>query len=125
MVLACGRYRQIEAEGRLIWIVSRETADGPPIGYSCHWWYLSMHWDEIVGVDDLWYVVPHFRNAGIGADMKLLGHKLLTDARATETTDSIRMAGTVPGLMVGLGFVPWGLRWKKRLGRAPPSPMPE
>lgn len=112
------RYEQIDREGRLIWIVSRETVGGPVIGYSCHWWYLDMHWeDRIVGVDDLWYVVPHWRNAGVGGHMKKLGLDLLRSVGAIETSDAIRFSGTNAGLMTGMGYVPWGLRWKKRLGR--------
>ncbi len=111
------RYEQIEREGRLIWIVSRETnvLDLPPIGYSCHWWYRSMHWDERVGVDDLWFVLPGYRGNGTGVLMKQLGLDLLREAGAVETSDAIRADAPVGHLMADLGYERWGTRWKKKL----------
>jgi hypothetical protein len=106
-------FERIQNEQRLIWVVARD--DGDPVGYSCHWWYRSMHWAERVAVDDMWYVVAPWRNAGVGADMKKLGHSLLRQAGTVHTADAIRFAGTKPGLMAGLGFIPWGVQWRKTL----------
>jgi hypothetical protein len=111
------RYEQIEREGRLIWIVSRETnlLDLPPIGYSCHWWYRSLHWGERVGVDDLWFVLPGYRGNGTGSLMKQMGLDLLREAGAVETSDTVRFAADVDYPLGNLGYEPWGTRFKKAL----------
>jgi hypothetical protein len=106
------RYLTIEREGRLIWIVAREAADGPPIGYSCHWWYHSMHWDERVGVDDLWFVLKGWRAEGVGAEMKRMGLSALHEAGAVETSDTIRYSADIKDLMTKLGYRRWAIKWK-------------
>jgi GNAT superfamily N-acetyltransferase len=116
-VLNLDRYREIEGQGRLVWIVARETnlPDLPPVGYSCHWHYHSMHWDERVGVDDLWFVLPGWRGNGIGSRMKQMGLDLLREAGAVETSDTVRFAANVDYPLGNLGYKPWGTRFKKAL----------
>lgn len=109
------RYYQIEFEGRLVWVVARDLATEQPVGYSCHFWYRDLHFDERVAVDDLWFVLPEFRCKGIGLRLKNTGHELLEKQSVIRVTDTIRDSYNHPGLMDGVGFRPWGTRWMKEL----------
>ena len=107
------RYAQIEREGRMICIVAR---DGDrPVGYSFHYWYKSLHFDEREGHDDLWYVLPAYRKDGIGQRLRMMGMAALKDAGAVSTSDFIRNAGTHPTLMTQLGYDTHGIWWRKTL----------
>lgn len=108
-------YERIEREGRLIWVVARDGSDELPIGYSCHWWYQSMHFREWVGHDDIWFVARTWRRAGIGRSLRLKGLEALRAAGAVSTSDFIRNAARVPDLMAGMGYMQWGTWWMKLL----------
>jgi acetyltransferase (GNAT) family protein len=110
------RYRQIELEGRLVWIVARDNASGSPVGYACSWWYRDMHFDERVAADDLWFVHKYFRHGGIGKVLKTRCHQELERNGVMRVYDSIRLGGVLNGQMVRLGFRPWGMRWLRLLG---------
>src|SRR6266436_5337784 len=109
------RYQQLELEKRLIWIVARWKKSNVPIGYSCHFWYRDLHYDDRVGADDLWFVDRRVRSLGIGMTLKLIGHDELRRHGAIKTSDNIRRAFAHPNLMNDLGFGWWGIRWVKRL----------
>jgi len=109
------RYHQLEFEKRLVWIVARSIEPNQPIGYSCHYWYRDLHYNERVGADDLWFVDRRGRGLGIGERLKLIGHDELRKCGVVETGDNIRSAFDHPNLMNDLGFNHWGTRWKKRL----------
>src|ERR1700719_4635637 len=68
------RYKQIGTEGRLVWMVARSTETNKPAGYACSFWYRDLHFNERVAADDLWFVHPWHRNAGIGKTLKLMCH---------------------------------------------------
>ena len=110
-----GRYRQIENDGRLIWIVAR-SAIGAPVGYACSFWYQDLHFDERVAADDLWYVAPACRGDGVGRTIKLMCHAELKKQGVVRVYDIIRASGFSHGtLMRDIGFDPWGIKWKKEL----------
>jgi len=113
LCLSFSGYARIEDDGRLIWIVARD--EGVPVGYSCHWWYQSLHFDQRVGHDDLWFVAPSHRGRGIGRNVKKIGHAELRMAGAVETEDMIRISYEHPRLMSGLGFEVRGTWWMKKL----------
>lgn len=108
------RFHQMEFEGRLGWFVARDRND-KPIGYSCHYWFRDLHFCDVVGIDDLWYVDPDWRRHGVGRQLKRLGHAWLKDAGAVTTTDTVRDRFRHPNLMAALGFEKWGIRWTKTL----------
>ncbi|SRR5713101_1762744 len=110
------RYRRIEEENRLIWIVARNTGDGTPVGYSGHYWYLSLHFEgDKIAQDDLWFVSPDHRGNGVGRHLKEIGLSHLGAIGVLETSDFIRNAGTHPALMTQLGYTAHGIWWKKSL----------
>lgn len=90
MKIFWSRYYAIERDNRLIWIVARDEQTGVPVGYSCHWWYVDMHFGDVVGADDLWYVIPGARHLGIGRRVKEIGLSWLKHAGAERTYDIIR-----------------------------------
>ena len=111
------RYYAIERERRLIWIVAREEATKTPIGYSCHWWYVDMHFGDIVGADDLWFVIPAARKLGIGRRLKEIGLACLREAGATVTYDIIRAGagGGVYEALEAMDYKLWGHRFVRHL----------
>lgn len=108
------RYEQIEREKRLIWIVAY-CRPGKPVGYSCHWWYDSIHFKERWGHDDLWFVTKGWRGLDIGRTLKHKGLDALRAAGAVMTEDLIRAAAPIDKLMGEMGYQQWGTRWTKRL----------
>jgi len=109
------RYRQIESEGRLVWIVARSIDTGAPKGYACSFWYRDLHFNERVAADDLWFVRKDYRGSGVGKTVKLMCHAELKNQGVVTIYDTIRAAYNHHGLMSYLGFEPWGTRWKKTL----------
>ena len=114
------RYHKIEFEGRLVWIVARDYVRGPidtrnPIGYSCSSWYRDLNFNERVAADGLWFVLPAFRNRGIGKALKFAGHALLEKAGVVRTYDTIRGKFNHPTLMADIGLIPTGIRWEREL----------
>ena len=109
------RYHQLEFEHRLIWVVARWTKSHIPIGYSCHFWYRDLHFNERVGADDLWFVDRRVRSLGIGMTLKMIGHDELGRRGAVKTSDNIRSTFRHNTLMNDLGFERWGTRWLRRL----------
>ena len=109
------RYRQIQMERRLVWIVARAIETQEPIGYACSFWYRDLHFDERVAADDLWFVDPSFRFTGVGKTVKVMCHAELKKAGVVWIGDDIRAAYDHPNLMKDLGFERWGTRWKKTL----------
>jgi len=110
-----GRYRQIEKEGRLVWVVARSKNNGIPVGYSCHYWFRDLHFDQTVGIDDLWFVARSYRQRGVGEVVKQMGHERLKYCGVTRISDTIRATFDHPNLMRSLGFEPWGTRWVRTL----------
>ena len=110
------RYYQIEAEGRLVWIVASTVDHGPrltPIGYACSFWYRDLHFDERVAADDLWFVRKDFRGSGVGKTVKLMCHAELKKQGVVRIYDAIRSDYNHPTLMQELEFEVWGRRWVK------------
>jgi GNAT superfamily N-acetyltransferase len=110
------RYNQLEFEGRLVWVVARHRdmipwRDRIPVGYSCHYWYRDLHFDERCATDDLWYVSKEYRGRGIGRRLKEMGHEILEKAGVTRIGDNIRDGAVSADQMAELGFEPWGTRW--------------
>lgn len=103
------RYRQIEIDGRLVWIVARDDA-GDPIGYSCHWVYRDMAFGDTVGSDGIWYVKPEWRAKGIGVHLKKIGLQEVWDKGAVASYDLIRRHGP-DTVLLKLGYQVWGTRW--------------
>jgi len=109
-----GRYRQIEKEGRLVWVVARSKNNGIPVGYACSFWYRDLHFVDRVAADDLWFVHKDFRGKGVGKTVKLMCHEELKKQGVVSISDTIRSSGFVhPTLMRDLGFEPWGIKWVK------------
>lgn len=106
------QYRRMEREGRLIWVVARN--DGSPIGYSCHFWYRSLHFEERIAADDIWFVLHDYRCFGIGAQLKKIGLFHLKEAKVTKTFDLIRREEHSK-LMAELEYAKWGTRWVRDL----------
>lgn len=107
------RYRQIQKQGRLVWIVARNDY-GLPVGYSCHYWYRDIHFDDKVATDDMWFVTPSIRGYGIGRQLKELGHAELKKQGVVRIYDLIRESAHAR-LLQDLGFRTWGIRWCKDL----------
>lgn len=108
------RYYEIQRQNRLFWIVARRGEKNEPIGYSCHWIYRDMHFGNLVGADDLWYVTPELRGLGIGRKVREIGLAYLKEAGATDTYDMIRDGGPSQALE-NLGYEFWGSRWVKKI----------
>jgi len=109
------RYYNIEKEGRLVWVSAYNRDDGTPIGYASGFIYSDLHFSERVAVDDLWFVLPAFRNKGLGFAMKNLEHRILKEMGALRVYDTIRANFYHPGLMRKLGFDIGAYRWVKEL----------
>jgi hypothetical protein len=107
------RLSQLNMCGRLIWIVARSDF-GLPIGYQLSFWYRNLHWDEREAIDDLWFVVPSARCAGVGSKLKIIAHDELKRDGVVRVFDNIRES-VHARLMGSLGFDPWGTRWVKQL----------
>lgn len=105
------RFEELERKGRLVWIVARDA--NQPIGYACAFWYRDLHFDERVGAEDLWFVLPIFRGRGIGRRLKVIEHEWLKANGCVRVYDNIRNAYDHPKLMAELGYEPWGTRWTK------------
>lgn len=108
MELDLPRYRRLQDEGRLIWIVAFD--DDQPIGYSSHFWYRDLHFNERIAADDIWYVKPSHRGKGVGRELKRLGLMYLRKAGVVKTYDLIRGTEHSP-TMENLGYKRWGTRW--------------
>jgi GNAT superfamily N-acetyltransferase len=113
MKLNVNRYREIERENRLIWIVARNR-DSVPIGYCCEYWFVDLHFCDKIGCGDIWYVVPAWRKCGIGKQLKLEAHRHLKDAGIVETYETIRHA-FAPEIMRNLGYESCRTQWTKTL----------
>lgn len=112
------RYFQLEADGRLVFVVAHDDTAmprGPVIGYSCHFWYRDLHFNKRRCADDLWFVLPHYRKRGIGTALKLLGHDMMRYRGCVQATDVIRNSFDHPNLMVGLEYAPRATQWIKDL----------
>jgi hypothetical protein len=114
MKIFWNRYYAIERDRRLVWIVARDEETATPIGYSCHWWYIDMHFGDKVATDDLWYVIPAARKLGIGRRLKEIGLACLVEAGVQRTYDMIRTDGPWQA-MKNLGYYESGIRWSKDL----------
>jgi hypothetical protein len=110
------RYRVIEREKRLVWIVARSIETDAPIGYACSFWYRDLHFNERVAADDLWFVRKDFRNKGVGIAVKTMCHEELKKQGVVRIYDAIRESYHHPRLMREIGFDKlWGFRWVKEL----------
>lgn len=116
------RYFQLEADGRLVFVVARDderrlkvTGHADAIGYSCHFWYRDLHFNRRRCADDLWFVLPQYRNRGIGTALKFLGHDMMHYRGCVQATDVIRNQFDHPNLMVGLKYAPRATQWIKDL----------
>lgn len=112
MVINWARYRSMERDGRLVWIVARERSSWIPVGYSGHYWYIDLHFCDKIAADDLWYVVPEHRGKGIGRRARQMGLDALAAMEVKTTSDLIRNGG--PDL-THFGYEPWGTRWIRQL----------
>jgi hypothetical protein len=108
-----GRIREIERQGRLVWIVARSIQTRAPIGYSCSFWYRDLHFDEIIAADDMWFVRRPFRGRGVGESLKQRGHFELAKAGVCRIYELVREAYNHPVLMEKIGFEKWGSRYVK------------
>ena len=114
------RYFQLEADGRLVFVVARDDHAGPTapaVGYSCHFWYRDLHFNERVGADDLWFVAPRYRKRGIGACLKLWGHELMRYRGCVRIRDVIRDEFDHPDLMRKIGFARRATQWTRDLAK--------
>jgi len=109
------RYHQIEFEKRLIWVVARWIKSNAPIGYSCHYWYRDLNFNERVAADGLWFVDHRVRSLGIGFTLKLIGHDELRKHGVVKTSDTVRNTFRHIKLMRDLGFEVAGYKWGKTL----------
>jgi hypothetical protein len=109
------RYRSIEFDGRLVWIVARATETRAPIGYACAFWYRDLHFKDIVASDDLWFVDKSFRRSGVGKTVKVMCHAELKKQGVVRVYDTIRATFRHATLMRDLVFEPNGIRWFKEL----------
>jgi hypothetical protein len=110
------RYKQIEREGRLVWIVARSIETQVPVGYACAHWYRDLNFDERVAADGLWYVNKSCRRLGIGKTVKTICHEELKKQGVVRVYDTIRAVGFRHAtLMRDLGFEPAAIRWTKEL----------
>lgn len=109
------RYYNIEIEERLVWIAAYDLDDQSPIGYSGHIIYSDLHFCELMAVDDLWFVLPEFRNRGIGLSLKQMGHRILKERGCVRVWDNIRDEFDHPNLMANIGFRRKAIRWVKDL----------
>jgi GNAT superfamily N-acetyltransferase len=110
------RYFQLESDGRLIFIVGRDkNLESQPIGYSCHFWYRDLHFNERICCDDLWFVMPEYRGRGIGRALKVKGHSMMAAMGAIEAKDTIRGAFAHTNLMDAIGFKVKALQWTRDL----------
>lgn len=110
-----GRYDELERKGRLVWVVGRESLANEVVGYVCAWWYRDIHFDERVGAEDLWFVLPVMRGKGIGRRLKEIEHEWLRASGCVRVYDNVRNAYDHPKLMAEMGYEIWGTRWTKML----------
>jgi GNAT superfamily N-acetyltransferase len=108
------RYYHLEADGRLCFIAARDSLANP-VGYSCHFWYRDLHFDERVVADDLWFVHPDYRRRGIGSALKLLGHECMVIKGVVRARDVLRDEFKHPNIMIKMGFTPRAIQWTKDL----------
>lgn len=114
------RYFHLETNGRLVFIVARDdgaSPSAPAVGYSCHFWYRDLHFNERLVGDDLWFVLPNYRRRGIGTALKLVGHDMMRRRGCVRARDVIRNGFDHPNLMSKIGYAPRGTQWTRELSR--------
>jgi RimJ/RimL family protein N-acetyltransferase len=107
------RYRGLQKQGRLVWIVARSDG-GLPVGYSSSHWGRDLNFNEQVAWDGLWFVTPSARGVGVGTELKRLAHAELKRHGCVRVYDLIREDAHWR-LLDKIGFDIWGTRWVKEL----------
>jgi GNAT superfamily N-acetyltransferase len=108
------RYLAMQREGRLVYITARDTA-GDIQGYSSHFWHRDLHFPVRVAQDDAWYVVPEWRNKGVGRKLREIAIQELRDAGVKYAYGRIKTAHPHDESMRDLGYVPWETVFIKEL----------
>lgn len=104
------RYAELERRGVLGFFAARRRAE--VVGYSCHFAYRSLHWQENVGHDDFWYVIPELRGHGIGSALRQQGLKWAKSIGCAYVEAIMFRDLANRKLLKKLGYYRQGIRWR-------------
>ena len=111
--LATSQYMKMQDEGRLVIITAR--VDGILQGYSSHFWHRDLHFEHRVAQDDAWYVVPEFRNHGVGRKLREMALEELKKDGVKYAYGRLKVLHPHDTSMKELGYVPWETVFIKEL----------
>lgn len=63
-------YMKLHAAGRLVLITARLKESGDLVGYSIYIVIREIHFQQVIAMDDVIFVLPHFRKIGIGTRLR-------------------------------------------------------
>jgi len=110
------QYNRIQREGRLVLIMARDMSRNDLlIGYSSHFWYRHLHFNMRIANDDAWYVVPEYRNRGIGRALREMALVYLKAAGCVGAYGRTKTEFPHDESMTDLGYDPFEMVWLKDL----------
>lgn len=98
-------YMNLQKEGRLILITAKDGDNY--IGYSSHFWHRHLHFNLRIGQDDAWYVIPEYRNQGIGRKLRELAIEEMKKDNVDFAYGRLKVAHPHDSSMEDLGYSPW------------------
>jgi GNAT superfamily N-acetyltransferase len=103
------RYAELERRGNCAFFAARQN--GVPVGYACHLAFRSMHFNELLGHDDFWYVLPELRGRGIGTRLRRMGLQWMKSVGVVKVECLIYRDRANRQLLRNLGYRREGIRW--------------
>src|SRR5215475_4398188 len=108
------RYAELERRKVLAFFAARRS--GEAVGYSCHFAYRSLHWQETIAHDDFWYVIPELRGHGVGTALRREGLKWAKSIGCVYVEAIMFRDRANRALLRKLGYKRKGIRWVYEFG---------
>jgi GNAT superfamily N-acetyltransferase len=100
------QYRNLQNSGRLIMVTAR-LSDNTMIGYSSHFWHRHLHFNVRIAQDDAWFVLPEFRDQGIGRELRLYSIEEFKKDGVKFAFGRLKTAHPHDSSMLNLGYKPY------------------
>jgi len=113
--LNIARYKELQAQGKLIIIGARRRDNGAPVGYSIHLWYDELHYGLRVAEDEAWFVFPQYRRRGIGRRLREVALAELKKCGVQIALARTKIGAPHDDLMPQLGYSPYEVVYRKDL----------